>query len=95
MAFYAPSKGNVFIDRGAADALVNRGKSLLCAGVCAVEGDFSKGDVVRILTSGDHKQIGRGITQLSKSEFSSAINNRDCTCGIAVRKDDLVLTKLS
>ena len=52
MAFYAQAKGNIYIDPGAAEALCKRGKSLLPAGVRAVEGDFSAGEVVRVWLSG-------------------------------------------
>ena len=48
MAFYAPTRGNVYIDSGAADALCSRGRSLLPAGVRAVEGDFAAGDGVKV-----------------------------------------------
>ena len=41
-AFYAPTRGNVYIDAGAAAALA-AGRSLLPAGVRAVEGDFRPG----------------------------------------------------
>lgn len=92
-AFYAPTKGNIFIDAGAADAVINHGKSLLTAGVAAVEGDFERGDVVRILTSGSHTQVGRGVAALSKRELAEAIGGGD-PHGIAVRKDDLVLMTL-
>ncbi len=88
-AFYAPSRGNIFIDKGAADAIVNRDGSLLSAGVAAVEGDFEAGDVVTIFSSGDHVRIGRGIARMSRA----ALSERDA--GIAVHKDDLVLSTLS
>ena len=94
MAFYAPSKGNVFVDKGAADALVNRGKSLLAPGVTAVEGDFSSGDVVKILTSGDHVQIGRGIIGISRADLANIMGNHDSHSEIVVHKDNLVLTDL-
>lgn len=94
MAFYAPSKGNVFVDRGAANALLYKGGSLLAPGVTAIEGDFSKGDVIRIVTSGDHVQIGRGIADLSREELSEMLSGRDCHSEVVVHKDNLVLTEL-
>jgi len=94
MAFYAPSKGNVFVDRGAANALLNKGGSLLAPGVTAIEGDFSKGDVIRIVTSGDHVQIGRGIADLSRDELDEMLSGRDCHSEVVVHKDNLVLTDL-
>ena len=95
MAFYAPASGNVFVDRGAAEALKKNGRSLLTAGITAVEGDFSKGDVVKIITSGDHVQIGRGIVSFSKNELYDMMNRHDMHSEVAVHKDNLVLTDLS
>lgn len=92
MAFYAPSCGNVFVDRGAADAIVDHGKSLLAAGITAAEGDFKKGEVIRILTSGDHLPIGRGIAELSREELTRAINSHDEQRKVVIHKDNLVLS---
>jgi glutamate 5-kinase len=61
------SQGRLLIDRGAADALVARRKSLLPAGVVGVEGDFEVGDCVDIV-SPDGRVIGRGITSYGAAE---------------------------
>lgn len=50
--------GNIFIDEGAAQALLN-GKSLLAVGVNGIEGEFRKGDPVRIISQ--QREIGRGL----------------------------------
>lgn len=94
MAFYAPSKGNIYVDRGAAEAVAHHEKSLLCAGVTAAEGDFASGDVVRILTAGEHECLGRGIASFSKNEICDMINSGDRKSSVVIRKDDLVLTTL-
>lgn len=52
-------KGTLTIDAGAVAAL-RRGKSLLPAGVVAVEGDFARGDAV-IIRGPDGAEIGRGL----------------------------------
>ena len=52
-------KGVVRVDAGAAQALVN-GKSLLPAGVTAVEGGFARGDCV-LIRNADGGEIGRGL----------------------------------
>ncbi len=52
--------GRVTIDDGAARALT-RGKSLLPAGVTAVDGDFGRGDPV-MLVAADGREIGRGLS---------------------------------
>ena len=92
MAFYAPSCGNVFIDRGAAEAVTEHGRSLLAVGVTAAEGDFKKGDVIRILTSGDYEPVGRGIADISREELTAAIRSHDAQHRVVVHKDNLVLS---
>ncbi len=69
MAFYAPTRGNVYIDSGAAEALCSRGRSLLPAGVRAVEGDFAVGDVVKVYKSGTDSCLGRGTVNYSSAEL--------------------------
>ena len=69
MAFYAPTRGNIYIDAGAADALGKRGRSLLPAGVRAVEGDFAAGEVVKIYQSGTDSCLGRGTVNYSSAEL--------------------------
>lgn len=57
-ATLAPA-GQVIIDQGAANALKS-GKSLLPAGIVRVEGDFERGDMVKIMDMND-VELGRGI----------------------------------
>ncbi|MBM4415538.1 MAG: glutamate 5-kinase [Chloroflexi bacterium] len=49
------ARGRLVVDDGAARALEFDGKSLLPAGVLAVDGEFQRGDVVRIVTSAGHE----------------------------------------
>ena len=51
--------GNLVIDAGAIEAL-DQGRSLLVAGISAVEGNFAKGDSVTISTQDGHK-LGTGL----------------------------------
>lgn len=69
MAYYAPTAGNVYVDSGAAEALTEKGRSLLPAGVRAVEGDFAAGDVVKVYRSGTDICIGRGTVNYSAAEL--------------------------
>jgi glutamate 5-kinase len=52
----------VSADDGAARALTNGGKSLLPAGIVGVEGDFERGQTVRIY-AGAGQEIARGLAQ--------------------------------
>ncbi len=90
MAFYAPARGNVFIDKGAAEAVLHHGKSLLSAGITAVEGDFAKGDVVRIFASGSHENIGRGVAEMTKEELTDILDGNHTNGGVVIHKDNLV-----
>lgn len=59
--------GNIIIDQGAKQALIKKGKSLLCSGIIEVDGKFKIGDVVRILGR-DKKELGRGLINYSSEE---------------------------
>jgi glutamate 5-kinase len=48
IAFASHVEGAVLVDDGAARALVERGRSLLPAGVTGVSGDFAEGDVIDV-----------------------------------------------
>ena len=92
-------RGVLFVDDGAERAL-QRGKSLLPAGVRRVEGGFSRGDavVVRTLVG---REIGRGL-----SAYDRADAERICGCNSAdiegilgyagraemIHRDDLVIS---
>ncbi len=49
------ARGRLVVDDGAARALEFDGKSLLPAGVLSVDGEFQRGDVVRIVTAAGHE----------------------------------------
>ncbi len=59
-------QGALVVDEGAAAAL-RGGKSLLPAGVRAVEGAFDKGDAVRVVDA-DGREIGRGLSRYDAAE---------------------------
>jgi glutamate 5-kinase len=91
-------KGSVRVDPGAERALAS-GRSLLPAGVTSVEGQFERGDAVRVLAS-DGSELARGLIAYSADE-ARAIAGRKSQ-GIAevlgyrgrdeiIHRDDLVL----
>jgi glutamate 5-kinase len=67
-------KGTIRVDAGASGALV-RGSSLLPAGVTAVEGEFERGDAVRIV-SVDGQELGRGLCAYAASEARAIAGNK-------------------
>lgn len=68
LAHASTPHGRLVIDAGAVDALLNRGVSLLPAGVTAVEGEFSAGDAVEI-ASHEGLVIARGLVAFDSAEI--------------------------
>ena len=82
IAFVLRPKGALEIDRGAQEAILKRGKSLLASGIIGVSGRFDRGDAVDILSSRD-VTFARGLSNYSASELerikglkSSAIEDK-------------------
>ena len=61
IAFAPVPQGRVFVDDGAVRALVERGSSLLAAGIVDVQGEFAAGDAVDVVGP-DHRVVARGLT---------------------------------
>ncbi len=65
--FNLPPSGEIIVDKGAAEALISRGKSLLPGGIIDVKGEFKSGEPVAIIS--EDKNIGKGIVNYSSSEI--------------------------
>lgn len=59
--------GKIFVDEGAAQALIHHGKSLLPSGITGVEGVFSAGNTVSIIERGG-REVARGIVNYTAEE---------------------------
>jgi glutamate 5-kinase len=82
IAFTLKPKGVIRIDDGAAEAILNRGKSLLPSGIVDVEGEFSVGAPVEFRKT-DDEILGNGLVNYSSTDIrkimglqSSQIKNR-------------------
>jgi glutamate 5-kinase len=60
IAFALRPAGALAVDRGAAEALRTKGRSLLASGIREVRGNFRSGDCVSLLDNGD-VEFGRGL----------------------------------
>jgi glutamate 5-kinase len=69
LAFTARPRGDLVLDDGAAQALRERGRSLLPAGVTGVRGEFGIGDVVRCVDARD-REVARGLVAYSAKEVT-------------------------
>jgi len=67
LAFGTVPHGQIVVDNGAANALLNRGKSLLASGVVSVDGDFDRGTVIVVMNA-EGQEIARGLANYSAAE---------------------------
>jgi len=70
IAFTLRPRGDVVLDRGAAEAVRAKGKSVLSVGVLGVRGDFRAGDAVRLLDP-DGREIARGLARCGAADASA------------------------
>lgn len=100
LAYNADPSGSLAIDAGAVNALVKGGKSLLPAGVTAVEGSFGPGALVTI-NGPDGSGIGVGLCNYSAAELRKAMGKslvghggrpeEDALYAEAVHRDNMLL----
>ena len=67
MADHLQMRGSVTVDEGAALKLRQEGKSLLPIGMTAVEGEFSRGDVIAVRDAAG-QEIARGLANYASAE---------------------------
>ncbi len=67
IAFTLRSRGKLYVDDGARDAVLLKGKSLLPSGIVAVEGDFAVGDPVMCFDSSG-KLFAKGLVNYSAAD---------------------------
>jgi glutamate 5-kinase len=82
---YTRTRGSVSVDKGAQDALIEKGSSLLPAGIKGVQGEFMTGDVIEI-EDVNGNTLGRGITAYSRPELEKVLGMK----GEDVRKSGLL-----
>jgi glutamate 5-kinase len=80
IAWAALPSGAIHVNDGARAALVSGKASLLPAGVTALEGEFEKGDVVRILGS-DGAELARGQVNYSRADAERLVGRRSGEAG--------------
>lgn len=60
--------GEIIIDDGAKEAILNKGKSLLPSGILDIKGKFEEGDAV-IVKDIQGKELGKGLVDYSKKDL--------------------------
>jgi len=69
LAFTAHPRGRLVVDEGAVRALVERGRSLLPAGIVGVEGNFGIGDPVSCVDERD-REFARGLAAYASADVN-------------------------
>ena len=101
LAYAARTRGRLVLDEGAVRAVLERGKSLLPAGVTAAEGDFHAGDPVELVDPAG-MVIARGLVAYSADEVPDLLGHTTTELRAElgkgydrelVHRDDLVLVK--
>ncbi len=67
LGFSAQVRGRIQLDEGARKAIIEKGRSLLAAGIVGTQGEFQKGDVVA-LCDAEGTVIARGLTNYSSAD---------------------------
>lgn len=96
--FGAPPAGAITIDNGAQNAILQQGRSLLPKGITCVTGDFSRGEVIRILNLENH-DIAHGVSRYNSDALRRIAGQHsqhiDAILGyqygpVAVHRDDMI-----
>jgi glutamate 5-kinase len=97
--FGAPPAGELVVDQGAANALCRGKRSLLPAGITAVRGNFSRGEVVKILNPAG-MDLAHGLARYNSDSLSRIMGRQsrdiESVLGydygpVAVHRDDLLM----
>jgi glutamate 5-kinase len=100
LAHATSPRGRLHLDPGAVQAVVARRKSLLPAGITAVDGAFSAGDPVDLVDAGSGAPVARGLVNYDAVEIPALLGRSTPELAAAlgpayerevVHRDDLVL----
>jgi len=99
IAFGVRTRGSIMIDRGAEEAVVKKGKSILPVGITEISGRFNQGDTLKVL-SADNVMIAKGISNFSSEEIKKIMGmneksilpaHGEALCGEVIHRDCLVV----
>lgn len=90
IAYGSKAKGRIFVDEGAAHALIHGGKSLLAPGIVRIEGTFVEGDAVEIALA-DETIIAKGIVNYSDADLRYLQEKREHHLREVVHRDRLII----
>jgi glutamate 5-kinase len=76
IAFGVRARGSITVDRGAQEAIIKRGKSILPVGVTGLKGRFNRGDTLNVL-SDNNILIAKGISNFSSEEIKKIMGKNE------------------
>ena len=95
LAHFGRTIGKIFVDEGAAEAIHNKGSSLLPAGVKDISGKFSKGDLVEIVDVSKGYVVARGLAAENsdniKKMVSAGVRKKCGHKDVVVHRDNLAI----
>ena len=75
IAYTLRPKGRIVVDAGAVAVLHQHGRSLLPSGIVQVEGEFDRGESVRVCTP-DGSEFARGLTDYAAVEIARLVGHK-------------------
>jgi len=101
IAFTLKPKGTITVDKGAREAIVHKGKSLLPSGLDGVKGNFSAGDLVKCVDEAG-VEFARGLVNFNSTEIlqikglkTHEVKKRfgSHSCDEVIHRDNLVVLR--
>ena len=99
LAFFAKPQGRIYVDSGAAAAIIEEGCSLLARGIVSCDSEFPADTLVEIVNE-EQLIVARGLVQFSSEELISIIGKSSEEIALAnpdrkkmdvIHRDDLVV----
>lgn len=94
------SQGELLLDKGASNALLQEGASLLSSGIVEISGDFSAGDAVYLIDNETKQVIAKGISQYNHHDLNKVKGQKSdkinmilgyCPSKVIVHRDDMLI----
>lgn len=88
IALHSPVRGTITVDSGAAEAILEKSRSLLLAGVRDVSGMFEEGEVIEVYCEG--ALIGRGVSRYGAAQLLDSLSPSGLTrrSGTVIHRDE-------
>lgn len=92
--------GQVILDHGASNAVLNNGASLLPSGIKGVNGSFAEGDLIELINGNTQQVIAKGICQYNYRDLNKIKGHKSdqidqllgyCPSKVIVHRDDMVI----